>query len=106
MKILRLSILITLVATGSVIPVIPFALTIGQIDTFEDGATQGWHVPGPSPVPPVNEPNGGPAGAGDAFLRVTATGGNGPGSKLSVMNASQWTGNYLASGITSIRMDV
>lgn len=82
------------------------AVTIGQIDTFEDGTTMGWIVPGPSPNPPANESNGGPTGAGDAYLRLVAIGGGGSGSRLSVLNNSQWTGDYLAAGVTLIRMDV
>jgi hypothetical protein len=50
--------------------------------------------------------SGGPTGAGDAYLQVTAGGGSGPGSRLSVMNATQWAGNYLAAGIGSIEMDL
>ena len=64
----------------------------------------GWFVPGASPNPPTNESDGGPTGAGDAFLMVVATGISGPGGRLSVLNDSQWAGNYL--GVTSIRMDV
>ena len=82
------------------------------VDDFEDGTTQGWTVgtgtipPPVNPAPPVNVPTGGPAGAGDSFLQLTALGGEGPASKLSVMNLSQWTGDYLAAGITGIAMDV
>ena len=82
------------------------AVTLGQIDTFDDGTTMGWFVPGVSPNPPANEPSGGPAGAGDAYLKLVATGGSGPGARLSVLNASQWTGDYVAAGVTTIRMDV
>jgi hypothetical protein len=49
---------------------------------------------------------GGPAGAADNFLRLTALGGTGPGARLSVLNLSQWTGNYIAAGINSIAMDL
>ena len=82
------------------------------VDDFEDGTTQGWTVgtgtipPPVNPAPPVNVPTGGPAGAGDSFLQLTALGGEGPASRLSVMNLSQWTGDYLAAGITAIAMDV
>jgi hypothetical protein len=82
------------------------AVTVGQIDTFQDGTTMGWHVPGASPNPPANVPNGGPTGAGDAYLQLVATGVAGPGGRLAVLNTSQWTGDYLTAGITAIRMDV
>jgi hypothetical protein len=81
---------------------------IGQVDTFQDGTTQSWQVGGAAPPAalPVNVDTGGPAGAGDRFLRLTALGGNGPGSKLSVFNGAQWTGNYLGAGVGSLTMDL
>jgi hypothetical protein len=74
------------------------------IDTFEDGTTQGWFVPGPHPAPPTNIASGGPNGAGDNYLQVTALGGDGAGSRLSVQNISQWTGSF--AHLSSITMDV
>jgi hypothetical protein len=82
-----------------------FAIPITP-DTFEDGTTMGWGVPGPSPNPPFNSANGGPGGAGDAFLRLIANGSAGPGGRLVVINEAQWQGDYLAAGVTTIRMDV
>jgi hypothetical protein len=84
-------------------------LAPGQIDTFEDGTTQGWTAGGPlgvPPSPPTNIATGGPAGSGDHFLRITASGVGGPGSRLSAFNLSQWAGDYIAAGISGIRMDV
>ena len=75
-------------------------------DTFEDGTTMGWGVPGPSPNPPFNAANGGPTGVGDAFLHLIANGNPGPGGRLAVINDSEWQGDYLAAGVTTIRMDV
>jgi len=78
------------------------------IDDFEDGTTEGWIVGAPPegshPNPPENIPTGGPAGADDAYLQIQATGGDGPGSRLSVQNFSQWTGDF--TGVTAIGMDV
>jgi hypothetical protein len=85
-----------------------YALPTGP-DDFEDGTTQGWTVGNPSvhPAPPVNVSTGGPAGAGDNYLQVTALGpGGGAGKALSVLNFSQWSGNFLAAGFISIAMDV
>jgi hypothetical protein len=85
------------------------AVTPGQIDTFEDGTTQGWITAllgSPNPAPPVNVPTGGPAGMDDNFLLLTSFGGNGPGSRLSGINLAQWAGNYLAAGVNTISMDV
>jgi hypothetical protein len=74
------------------------------IDTFEDGTTQGWFVPGPHPLPPMNVMTGGPGGAGDNFLLVTALGGDDAGSRLSVQNVTQWTGNF--TSVSAIKMDL
>jgi hypothetical protein len=81
-------------------------VALGHIDTFQDGTTQNWTVgAASSPAPPVNVPSGGPAGAGDAYLRLTATGTPaGPGNRLSVINETQWAGNYGLAGIKAISM--
>jgi hypothetical protein len=87
------------------------AVTLGQIDTFEDGTTQGWVVgigsgQGGHPLPPANVPSNGPAGADDAFLLLNSVGGEQPGGRLTVLNLSQWTGDFAAAGVTAIAMDV
>lgn len=79
---------------------------VGQRDTFEDGTTMGWSAGPEHPAPPLNIATGGPAGAGDNFLFLTAIGGNGPGSRLSAINMAQWTGDYTAAGVGSISMDL
>lgn len=85
------------------------AVVSGQVDTFEDGTTQGWVVAllgAPHPAPPTNVASGGPAGSDDNYLLVTAVGGAGAGSKLSVINPAQWTGNFIMAGIGFIEMDL
>jgi len=87
------------------------AVTVGQIDTFnnEITTTSNWLTAllgSPNPAPPLNVPNVGPAGLGDRAMKLTALGGDGPGSRLSVINVAQWTGNYLAAGIGGIAMDL
>lgn len=86
-------------------------VTAGQQDTFEDGTTEGWFAgiglgPAPHPAPPVNVATGGPGGADDNYLLVTALGGMGSGSRLTAMNMSQWAGDYLAAGIRGLRMSL
>lgn len=82
------------------------AIPIG-VDDFQDGTTMGWGVPGLSPIPPVNVTTGGPGGGGDAYLQLQAIAGvGGAGSRLSVLNETQWTGDFRAAGITAISMDV
>jgi PEP-CTERM motif-containing protein len=87
------------------------AATLGQTDTFQNLTTDNWFAGGLGtgsvpPVPPHVVATGGPAGAGDAFLQITAGGGDGPGSKLVAINAAQWAGNYLTAGISGIAMDL
>lgn len=85
------------------------AATINQIDTFTTG-TQGWVAPDPdNPNPPVTA-LGGPAGAGDAYLKLVANGGiyapELAGSRLVALNETQWTGDFIGAGINAISMDV
>lgn len=85
------------------------AASLGQVDTFEDGTTQGW-ITGllgtPNPNPPVNVASGGPAGADDAFLRLTGNGGAGAGNRVVAINLGQWAGDYAAIGLTTLTMDL
>lgn len=83
------------------------AVTIRQIDGFDDGTSMGWgdQMP-PIPKPPIHEPSGGPAGTGDDYLKIVATGFGGPGSRLIVFNRIQWTGDYLAAGVDRIVADM
>lgn len=85
------------------------AISVGQMDNFEDGTLQGWQM-GISTVTAshmTNIADGGPDGIGDSYLEVTADstlrfGGN----RLTFFNQMQWTGDYRASGITAISMDL
>jgi hypothetical protein len=82
------------------------AVSVGTIDTFQDGSTAGWSTGSFSPNQPANVGSGGPAGAGDKYLLLTSTGGLGAGSKLVAFSGPQWGGNYLGAGVTSIQMMV
>jgi hypothetical protein len=85
-------------------------LVIGETDTFESDV-EGWFAGGgpfgviPT-VPPQVVATGGPAGVDDGYLEITSGGGQGPGSRLVAMNATQWAGNYLAQGVGAIEMDL
>jgi PEP-CTERM motif len=85
------------------------AIPIGP-DTFEDGTTNNWLVnllgTGPTAPVPVNVPTGGPAGLDDAYMLLTSIGGLGEGSRLAVLNVAQWSGNYIANGVSAIKMDL
>jgi hypothetical protein len=86
---------------------------LGQVDDFEDGTTMGWRInllgmgnPPPETLP-VNVPDGGPAGAGDNFLRLTSNGVLGAGGRLVALNLdSRWTGDYVAAGVNAITLQV
>jgi hypothetical protein len=82
------------------------AQTLGQTDTFQDGTLNSWGSGSSNPTPPVNIPAGGPAGISDKYMHAASTGGSGAGSKLVIQNTAQWTGNFLAAGITTIRMSL
>jgi hypothetical protein len=77
-------------------------VTLGQIDDFEDGTMQNWVEGGPSPNPPFNIADGGPGGAGDNYLSLTASGGSGPGSRQIMFNRVQWRGNFISAGVDTV----
>jgi hypothetical protein len=76
---------------GSVIA----SLAPGLLDNFSNGTLQNWSGGG------TNQASGGPAGAGDRYLEFTAV-----VSPLSVFNESQWAGNAIASGASTIDVDL
>lgn len=82
------------------------AITLGQSDDFDGGSTNGWSSGVAHPAPPVGVPDGGPGGDGDGWLQLTALGGFGAGGKLVAFAGPQWLGDWLAAGVTAIRMDV
>jgi hypothetical protein len=79
------------------------ALTIGQIDNFQDNTTDNW-ANGGAPQP-ANISSGGPAGVGDHFLQITSD-GNGATGRLTVFNRTQWLGNYITAGVSEINLDL
>jgi hypothetical protein len=82
------------------------AVAVGLLDNFQDGSTQSWGSGAAHPSPPVNVAGGGPAGAADNYLLITATGLTAPGGKLVAINPAQWSGDYFSAGVDSIVMDV
>src|SRR5579884_2010571 len=81
-------------------------ITFGQVDTFQTGDPMGWSQGGPSPNQPTVIPTGGPAGTGDEYLQNVSSGGAGPGSKQIMLNSAQWTGSYVAAGVTRIDLEM
>jgi hypothetical protein len=98
--------------TLAAVPPATAAPVAGQVDTFEDGTIQGWLVgvgplAGNHPAPPANIGSGGPGGVDDNFLQLrSVSGSSSPGGRLSVLNLTQWAGNYTAAGITALQMDL
>jgi hypothetical protein len=87
-------------------PGIALGVVLDQVDDFEDGTTQAWAVGVVAPNPPINVPDGGPAGVGDNYLQNVSSGGVGPNSRQVMFNLLQWTGDYLGSGVTVIEADM
>jgi hypothetical protein len=77
------------------------ALVFGQIDDFEDGTLMGWSNGGTL----TNISSGGPAGANDNYLQLTADGAGSSG-RLTAFNLQQWLGNYVGQGVTAIEIDL
>ena len=82
------------------------AVSVGMVDTFAGVSTAGWSTGAASPVPPVAQAGGGPAGAADPYLLLTATGSVGAGGRLAAFSGAQWAGDYLQAGVNAIGLDV
>lgn len=68
------------------------------LDTFEDTTSRDWFGAAPSYVE-----DGGPKGAGDAWLRLESDGSAFSGGKMAgFCSATRWTGNYLASNLLGV----
>ncbi len=77
-----------------------------NLSDFQDGTSQDWASGTPGPDPIV-VPTGGPAGEADQFLQFSSTGGNGPGSRLAILNDDlDWTGDYTDRGVTAVEVDM
>jgi hypothetical protein len=108
---MKLTLFLIIGIAAALLPPRAQAVVVGQIDTFQDGTTDGWFAGGLGlgqvpPIPPHVVATGGPAGAGDQFLEITGLGGTGAGSRIVAINGSQWAGDYLHSGVDGIAMDL
>lgn len=81
-----------------------FAISPGFVETFSSGL-EGWQKGNVDPTYLATVSSGGPAGAGDAYMRSVADGGGSFG-RLTVFNAQQWSTNFITAGVTSVRMDL
>jgi hypothetical protein len=71
------------------------SITLNQIDDFQSGTVQNWSG-GSSPI---NVATNGPAGAGDRYLEISASGFN-----LGTFNKVQWSGNYQTATVNKLDM--
>ena len=81
-----------------------FAVTAGQVDTFQTGTTAGW-TDGHGGDNVANIATGGPAGTGDRYLQVSS-GSFDLESHLITFNQSQWLGNYVTTKVVGLKMDL
>lgn len=93
-------------AIASTVTCASAGVIVGQVDHFEDGTTMGWGSGANNPNPPVWAPGAGPTGFDDGFLVITGNGMPGPGGQIVAFNSDQWTGDYIAAGVTAISMFV
>jgi hypothetical protein len=96
--------LLVVLAISFAMPITALAITLGQVDTFEANTTANWN----GGITIQNLP-GGPAGPSDHYILLIP---GGPDESipnllyLRMSNFSQWTGNYMAAGVTGIEMDL
>jgi hypothetical protein len=95
------------VAIALFTPAVANGVMLGQVDTFQTlGANapfEGWtdgHAGND-----VANPSGGPAGAADNFLQISS-GTFDTQPKLVSFNRAQWTGSFLAAGVSGVLMDL
>lgn len=75
----------------------------GQVDTFEDGTSQGWGAgnANSTTVIATSEADLGPGGLGDSALQTTFN------LRAAFLNQdARWIGDYTAAGISAIEVDV
>ena len=96
--------LLFLLCTFFVVKVLDAQVVGGQIDNFEDGTTQGWSDTSDTGFENIS--TGGPDGVDDNYLKDTATGTNGAGSRLVIRSlGAEWSGNFTSEGVFSIRFN-
>jgi hypothetical protein len=85
-----------------IVPTAAFGIALGQADDFQAGGLANWSSGGGTAQTVV--PNGGPTGAGDMYMQLTSSAT--ASARLLGLNASQWTGDFLDSGVTAVAMDL
>lgn len=96
------ALLATYAATALFLGTTSAAVTLGQVDDFQDGTTQGWSNSLVMAGSPTNQPNSGPTGSGDNALFSIV---GGIPDTFGISNSTQWAGDYATAGITAITFD-
>ncbi|MEM6638758.1 MAG: hypothetical protein AAF610_02555 [Pseudomonadota bacterium] len=81
------------------------AIDIEVFNTFDDGAActlDGWFEPAVSPNPPTADAACGADSS--CCLTALASGGFGPGSRQVILNESDWIGDFVAAGVSRVRL--
>ncbi|MGH7133641.1 MAG: hypothetical protein ACREJO_17055 [Phycisphaerales bacterium] len=99
-----MKVLLAMVALGAAAGSASGQVSLGMWDNFNSGTTHDWINGGSAPDPDVIS-SGGPAGAGDGWMRMSSD-GSGGGGKLTIFNNLDWWGDYVTTGITRIEMDL
>ncbi|MEO2046505.1 MAG: hypothetical protein ABGX16_08015 [Pirellulales bacterium] len=75
------------------------AVTLGQVDDFQDGTAQNWGTPGNTVT--TNLADAGPVGVGDNALNVVMA------ARSVIFNENQqWSGDWVVANIQQIALDV
>ncbi len=83
------------------------AIVLGTINDFQDNTVQGWIHLRTSAFIPVNIADAGPTGAADNALQISWSGIGREGSRYLAVNLNaDWEGDYTATGVTTIQVDV
>ncbi len=100
MTVRRLSGFLVILASGLAAALVSsaYAITLGQLDDFENGGLGDWD--GAFNNVTSNVADAGPAGAGDNALDIQ------PGSRFVFYNQMQWAGDYIAAGVNRLSLDI
>lgn len=83
-------------------------VVLEQLDDFEGNVSicsqDNWTEGLSTPNPPIAQPSCGVADS--CCLENDSAGGFGPGSRQSMFNETQWTGNYLSAGVNKIQLQI
>ena len=87
-------------------PQVSGAISPSSVDDFQSGTAEGWRHQNTNAHSPVNVADVGPTGPGDHSLQMSSSGTGTSGSRFLAFNSSaNWTGDYLAAGVTALQAE-